>query len=104
MIRSLSLIRLQAEQVSLSYKARRRWSLVILLIGLPLYIVVAVTLVNWLERPPILVELFIYIALGVIWALPFRRVFLGVGQSAPTEDSNASATNAPPTDQSPPKS
>ena len=66
MIRSLSLIRLQAKQVGLSYKARRRWSLVILLIGLPLYIVVAVTLVNWLERPPILVELFIYIALGVI--------------------------------------
>ena len=101
MIQFSSLIRLQAEQMGLSYKARRRWSLVILLIGLPLYIVVAVTLVNWLERPPILVELFIYIALGVIWALPFRRVFLGVGQTAPTEDSNASATNT--TDQSPPK-
>ena len=101
MIQFSSLIRLQAEQMGLSYKARRRWSLVILLIGLPLYIVVAISLVNWLERPPILVELFIYIALGVIWALPFRRVFLGVGQTAPTEYSNASATNT--TDQSPPK-
>ena len=33
----------------LSYKARRRWSLAILLIGLPAYVVVAVSVVNWLE-------------------------------------------------------
>ena len=39
--------------MALSYKARRRWSLVILLIGLPLYIVAAVTVVNMLERPPV---------------------------------------------------
>ncbi|NND19567.1 MAG: DUF2842 domain-containing protein, partial [Silicimonas sp.] len=32
--------------MTLSWKARRRWSLVILLIGLPLYIVAAVTVVN----------------------------------------------------------
>ncbi len=37
--------------MALSYKARRRWALVILLVGLPLYVVVAVTLVGWLERP-----------------------------------------------------
>lgn len=69
--------------MALSYKARRRWSLVILLVGLPLYIVAAVTLVGWLERPSIPVELLIYVALGVVWALPFRLVFRGVGQADP---------------------
>ena len=65
-------------------KARKRWSLVVLLIGLPLYIVVAVTLMNWLDgrfgRQPIWIELLIYVALGVLWALPFKRVFSGVGK------------------------
>ena len=37
----------------LSYKARRRWALVVLVIGMPVYIVVAVTLVNMLDRPGI---------------------------------------------------
>lgn len=36
----------------LSWKARRRWSLVILLIGLPAYIVVAITVVNLFDRRP----------------------------------------------------
>lgn len=67
----------------LSYKARRRWSLVILLVGLPVYIVVAVSVVNMLDRPSILVELLVYILLGVLWALPFRFVFRGVGQADP---------------------
>ena len=66
--------------MALSYKARRRWSLVILLIGLPAYIVAAVTIVNALGRPPFLVELLIYIVLGFLWALPFRAVFRGVGK------------------------
>ncbi|MFC6688574.1 DUF2842 domain-containing protein [Jhaorihella thermophila] len=69
--------------MALSYKARRRWSLVILLIGLPIYIVAAVTVVNWLDRPPLLVELLIYVGLGVLWALPFKFVFRGVGQADP---------------------
>ncbi|MGR3320785.1 MAG: DUF2842 domain-containing protein [Pseudooceanicola sp.] len=66
--------------MALTHKARRRWSLVILLVGLPIYIVAAVTVVNWLERPPILVELLVYIVLGIAWALPFRTVFRGVGK------------------------
>ncbi|MFN3146863.1 MAG: DUF2842 domain-containing protein [Paracoccaceae bacterium] len=69
--------------MALSYKARRRWSLVILLIGLPAYIVVAVTVVNWFERPGIWVELAIYVGLGIAWALPFRAVFRGIGQADP---------------------
>ncbi|MEX0286178.1 MAG: DUF2842 domain-containing protein [Paracoccaceae bacterium] len=69
--------------MSLSYKARRRWSLVILLIGLPVYIVAAVTILNWLDRPPLWLELLIYTALGVLWAIPFKVVFRGVGQGDP---------------------
>ena len=70
----------------LSYKARRRWSLVILLLGLPVYIVAAVTISNLLGRPPMLVELGIYIGLGVIWALPFKYIFNGIGQADPDQD------------------
>ena len=69
--------------MALSYKARRRWALVILLLGLPAYVVVAVTLVGLIERPSILVELAIYVALGFAWALPFRFVFRGIGQPDP---------------------
>jgi hypothetical protein len=67
----------------LSYKARRRWSLLILLVGLPLYIVVAVNVVDLFDRPPMWLELAIYIGLGILWALPFRAVFRGIGQADP---------------------
>ena len=63
------------QKPGLSYKARRRWSLMILVIGLPLYIVAVVTVVNLLNRPPIWVELLVYIVLGILWALPFKFVF-----------------------------
>ena len=69
--------------MALSYQARKRWALVILLIGLPVYLVAAVTLVDWFDRPPFLVELAVYIGLGVLWALPFRFVFKGIGQPDP---------------------
>ena len=69
--------------MSLSYSARRRWSLVVLLIGLPIYIVTAVTIVTWLDRPPIWIEVPVYVGLGFLWMLPFRFVFLGVGQADP---------------------
>ncbi|AHD00255.1 DUF2842 domain-containing protein [Leisingera methylohalidivorans] len=67
----------------LSYKARRRWALVILLVGMPVYIVAAVTVMNWLDRPPLWLELLVYVALGVAWVLPFKFVFRGVGQAEP---------------------
>lgn len=69
--------------MALSYKARRRWSLVILLVGLPVYMIVAVNVVELFDRPPILVELLIYVVLGVVWALPFKAVFKGVGKPDP---------------------
>lgn len=69
--------------MALSYKSRRRWSLIILLVGLPVYIVAAVTIMNWLGRPPLWVELAVYVALGILWALPFKAVFKGVGKADP---------------------
>ena len=78
--------------MALSYKARRRWSLVLLLVGLPAYIAAAWYLLSlFAERPPVLVEVGVYLALGIVWALPFKAVFRGVGQAdpdAPPQDSN----------------
>ncbi len=71
--------------MTLSYKARRRWSLFILLVGMPAWIVLAVTVVGWIDRPSILIELLIYVGLGVIWILPFRFVFRGIGKPDPKE-------------------
>ena len=67
----------------MTYKSRRRWALVILLIGLPAYIAAAWYLMSLFDRPAIWLELLIYVALGVVWALPFRFVFKGVGQADP---------------------
>ncbi|WP_420860805.1 DUF2842 domain-containing protein [Algirhabdus cladophorae] len=69
--------------MALTYKSRRRWALLLLLIGLPLYIVASVTIMNWLGRPPIWVEFAVYVALGILWALPFKAIFKGVGQADP---------------------
>lgn len=69
--------------MALSYKARKRWSLVILLVGLPAYIVACITVINWLDRPSLLVELLVYVVLGILWALPFKFVFKGIGQPDP---------------------
>jgi len=69
--------------MALSYKSRRRLALLILVLGLPGYIVVAVTVMNWLERPSIWIELAVYVGLGVLWALPLKAVFKGIGQADP---------------------
>ena len=50
--------------MALTYKTRRRLALLVLCVGLPVYIVLAVTLVDLIERPSLLVELAIYVGLG----------------------------------------
>lgn len=75
--------------MALPYKTRRRLALLILLVGLPLYIIVAVNVVGLFDRPPIWLELLVYVGLGILWALPFKAVFKGIGQAdpdAPPED------------------
>lgn len=71
--------------MALSYKARRRWSLVLLLVGLPVYIVAAVVLIALFARPSVLAELAIYVGLGIVWAIPFKFLFKGIGQADPDD-------------------
>ncbi len=75
--------------MALSYTSRRRLSLLILLVGLPAYIAAALYVVSLFDRPSIWVEFAVYVGLGILWALPFKAVFRGVGQpdpDAPTQD------------------
>jgi hypothetical protein len=69
--------------MALSYKTRRRLSLLVLVVGLPAYIGLAWWVVSLFERPSLFVELAVYLVLGVIWALPLKGVFKGVGQADP---------------------
>jgi len=72
-----------ADKKGLSYKARRRWALVVLLIGLPLYIMVATTLAGRLVEYSILLQLLVFVVLGIVWILPFKSLFRGIGQADP---------------------
>ncbi len=72
--------------MALSYKARRRLAILILVLGLPIYIMLAVAIMVWLGRPPLVVEFFVYVLLGIIWAFPLKFVFKGVGQADPDAD------------------
>lgn len=70
--------------------ARKRWSLILLVLWLPLYVVLVWVALNlgydhW-GRPPIWVEAPIYLILAFVWALPFKRVFLGAGRGATPEE------------------
>lgn len=69
--------------MALSYKSRRRLALLILVVGLPVYILVASKLATWIAPQSILGELAIYVGLGVLWIVPLKSVFTGVGQYDP---------------------
>ena len=70
----------------MSYRTRKLVCILALVIGLPAYIVVASTLTGLFERPPFLVELAIYVGLGIVWALPLRALFRGMGRAEPGRD------------------
>ena len=65
----------------MSYKLKRRLSLLILVVGLPVYIILIVNLISSFDRPNFVVELLIYLLSGVAWAFPLKSVFRGVGQA-----------------------
>jgi hypothetical protein len=71
--------------MALSYKARKRWSLVVLFIGFPLYIVLAWGVLSRLDlwQLPVAVEFLIYVIFGFAWILPLKPIFKGVGQADP---------------------
>lgn len=69
--------------MALSYKARKRLAILVLVVAMPAYIVAVVSLLALIGEMPFLVELVVYVGLGVVWVLPLRRLFLGLGQPDP---------------------
>ncbi|WP_371832318.1 DUF2842 domain-containing protein [Rhodalgimonas zhirmunskyi] len=71
----------------MSLKARKRLSIIVLLIGMPAYVVVAVTVVNMFDLTQhFLLQLLVYVGLGIVWILPFRELFRGIGQPGPDDE------------------
>ena len=64
-----------------SYRLKRLFALLVLLLWLPLYIVLVLNVLDLFERPNFLVELLVYVVTGVFWAWPFKALFKGIGQS-----------------------
>ena len=69
--------------MALGYRTRKRLALLILILGLPVYIGLVWGIMGALDRPPIWLELLIYVGLGFLWVLPFKFIFKGVGQADP---------------------
>ena len=66
----------------MSRGARILLAIAVLVIGIPVWIVVAVTVMDraqsWFGPLPFWAETLGWIVLGLVWMLPMRRVFLGV--------------------------
>jgi hypothetical protein len=75
----------------MTFKARKRLALFVLVVGLPIYIVLAATIMSIMLNQEIRfawpIEVLIYVVLGIGWAFPLKWVFKGIGQPDP---------NAPP--------
>ena len=73
----------------MTYKARRRWALFILVVGLPAYIVLTVTVMSNTTQWPRMAQFVIYVFLGIAWVFPVKSIFKGIGQpdpDAPNDD------------------
>ena len=64
-----------------SYKLKRLFVLIVLLLWLPFYIVLVLNLLAYFERPNLIIELLVYVVAGVFWAWPFKTLFKGIGQT-----------------------
>ena len=69
--------------MKLSYRTRKRLALAVLVLAMPAWIGSAWFVMSLIERPSIWVEFAIYVALGVVWVLPFKGIFKGIGQADP---------------------
>ena len=69
------------------YKTRRRLALFVLVVGLPAYIVAAVSAVAWAEARwgvlPWWGSVLVYLGLGFLWIAPMKPIFIGVGKPDP---------------------
>ena len=83
----------------MSHRVRKILALLVLVIGLPAYIVLATTLVGWFDRPGMLVELGVYVGLGILWALPLRGLFRGLAHPDPAAQDPVSGGVGTPQDQ-----
>ncbi|MEL6838535.1 MAG: DUF2842 domain-containing protein [Pseudomonadota bacterium] len=76
----------------MTYKARKRLALFVLVVGLPIYIIFAATIMSGMMngniRFPLAVEFVVYLALGIGWAFPLKWVFKGIGQPDPDSHNN----------------
>ena len=70
----------------MSYRNRKLLCVLLLVIGLPAYIVMAAWVVGLFERPSFLVELAVYVGLGILWALPLKALFRGMGRAGPGQE------------------
>lgn len=65
-------------------RTQKRWALFVLVVWMPVYITLCIVAVNWLfdrwGRAPVWVELTVYVTLGLLAVLPFKRVFQGIGR------------------------
>jgi hypothetical protein len=68
-----------------SYKLKRFFAILVLLLWLPFYIVLVLNVLVLFERPSLIVELLVYVIAGVFWALPFKALFKGIGQQTKDE-------------------
>lgn len=66
-------------------KKRKRLSLLVLLLGLPGYIVLCWVFLAWLDdtfgRLPIWAEFLVVVGLGIAWIMPLKRIFTGIGKA-----------------------
>ena len=62
----------------LNKKHRKKIAYLILFIFLPIYIIVAVSIMNYVGQLNIWIELIIYVLLGILWIFPFKFVFKGL--------------------------
>ena len=69
----------------MKFKTRRRLALLVLLVGMPIYVIVAVTLLTAMQGLPKLVELAVYVIVGVAWVFPLKPLFLGIARPDPDE-------------------
>ena len=71
----------------MTYKARKRLAIFILVVGLPIYMIFAAGIMSGMMnnqiRLPVAVEFLAYIALGIGWVFPLKWVFMGIGQPDP---------------------
>lgn len=70
----------------MAYRTRKLLCILVLMIGLPAYVAVAMWVVSLFDRPPFLLELAIYVGLGVLWALPLKALFRGMGRAGPGQE------------------